>query len=221
MGQGAGKKHNPDAVPGSERRTQQQRREETRARLMDAAIELIRTDGCASLTTAKVAKAAGLTRGAIQYHFSSPKDLLGAVIIHIVQQLNVRVASADLEGLNKEDRLDRLIDHYWQEYQSGIYVVFLEIATQGHRDPELKQIVADAISSMDQERNEHWLSYFQDYSQSQEEILAWRTTFLVLLRGLVVKKMFSPEDEDMDMHFQHAKAMFHQSVFAGEKKSKA
>ena len=51
-----------------------------------AAIDIIRDHGAANLTTAKVAKAAGMTRGAIQYHFENPKDLLREVIVEVVFQ---------------------------------------------------------------------------------------------------------------------------------------
>ncbi|WP_415235001.1 TetR/AcrR family transcriptional regulator [Sneathiella sp.] len=204
-----------EAGPIIDRKTQQQRREETRAKLIDAAIHLIQSDGCANLTTTRVAKAAGLTRGAIQYHFSSPKDLLQEVIVTIVQKLNVLVAQTDLSHLGKSERLDRLIDHYWAGYKSDIYVVFLEIAVQGHRDTALKKSIEEGIARLDEERDEYWLGFFSDYSESRDEILDWRTVLLVLLRGLAVKKMFSGPHENIDDHYARLKEMFQSYVSGG------
>ncbi|MEP3244660.1 MAG: TetR/AcrR family transcriptional regulator [Sneathiella sp.] len=199
----------------SEKRTQAQRREETRHKLIAAAIDLIHTDGCVNLTTTRVASAAGLTRGAIQYHFSNPKDLLREVVVTIVQQINALVDKADLAGLEKSERLDKLIDHYWEGYSSGIYVVFLEITTRGRLDPELKQVIEEAIGILEQERDEQWLGLFLDYPQSKSEKLNWRATLLVLLRGLAVKQMFASPDDDIEAHYRRCKDMYKRYIEGG------
>ncbi|MBU3061663.1 TetR/AcrR family transcriptional regulator [Nocardia sp. NEAU-G5] len=49
---------------------------ETRARLMDAALELIAERGWSAVTTRLVAERAGLRPGLVHYHFSSVNDLL-------------------------------------------------------------------------------------------------------------------------------------------------
>jgi len=198
-----------------ERRTQQQRREETRRKLIAAAIDLILEDGCANLTTARVAKEAGLTRGAIQYHFSSPKDLLREVVVTVVKQINALVDRADLAGLEKSERLDQLIDHYWEGYRSGNYIVFLEITIQGRRDADLKLAIKEAIDILEQERDEQWLGLFLDYPQPKAEKLNWRSTLLVLLRGLAVKQMFADPAEDMQAYYLRSKDLYKRYIEGG------
>lgn len=195
-------------VGTTERRTQQQRREETRSKLINAAIDLIQTKGAANFTTMQVAEAAGMTRGAIQYHFSSPKDLLREVIVAVVHFLSDLVEVEDLRTLEKWERIDQLIDDYWKGYRTDIYIVFVEIAVQGRRDPELRQTIEEALGVLEQERDEQWLGLFFDFEQSDTEKLGWRSTLLQLLRGLAVKQMFARPDEDMEEQFRISKEMF-------------
>jgi len=66
-------------VTNARRRPKGDKRARTRARLIEAAIELIRADGYEGLTLAAVAARAGMTTGAIYGNFQSRTDLLMAV----------------------------------------------------------------------------------------------------------------------------------------------
>src|SRR5687768_9713992 len=74
-------------APAPARRTQEQRREETRRRLLDATITALMEQGYARLTTVEVAKRAGVSHGAIFTHFETKADLLCASVEHLFPQL--------------------------------------------------------------------------------------------------------------------------------------
>lgn len=192
----------------SQRGMQQKRSKGTRAKLIEAAINLIREQGAANFTTAKVAEAAGLTRGAIQYHFSSPKDLLREVVVEIVHFLSDQLDEVNLSALNKEDRLERVVDLYWEGYRSDNYVVFIELTLQGRLDPEFRETIQEAISVLERERDDQWLGLFTDYDLSDTEILSWRSTLLIILRGLALKQMFTDAESEVQEIFQNAKESY-------------
>jgi AcrR family transcriptional regulator len=60
------------------RRTQEQRSAETRGRLLEATIDLLIERGYARLTTADIAKRAGVSNGARVHHFRTKEDLVVA-----------------------------------------------------------------------------------------------------------------------------------------------
>lgn len=66
------------------RRTQQERREETRRALLDATVASLLEVGYARTTTLEVQKRAGVSRGALLHHFPSKASLLAAAIEHVV-----------------------------------------------------------------------------------------------------------------------------------------
>ncbi|WP_419944266.1 TetR/AcrR family transcriptional regulator [Candidatus Poriferisodalis sp.] len=53
---------------------------QTRERILQAAIEVIQTDGAASLTLDRVALAAGLSKGGFLYHFGSKDALMAGLL---------------------------------------------------------------------------------------------------------------------------------------------
>ncbi|MFE7574644.1 ScbR family autoregulator-binding transcription factor [Streptomyces sp. NPDC057521] len=60
----------------------QERSERTRRRLVDAAAELFTRSGYASATLGQIAAAAGVTKGALYFHFPSKEALADAVALH-------------------------------------------------------------------------------------------------------------------------------------------
>ena len=90
------------------RRTQQQRRDQAEAALLDAAAELVIEEGVHSLTLARVGARAGYSRGLVTHYFGSKQALL--------QRLARAAQSGFVPGLDGVppglDRLLRLIDGY-------------------------------------------------------------------------------------------------------------
>ena len=64
---------------GNGRRSQADRRAETRAKLIAAAIRCLHRTGYAAVTIALIADEAGVSRGAMTYHFPSKSDIMLAV----------------------------------------------------------------------------------------------------------------------------------------------
>src|SRR5215475_95934 len=66
-------------------RTQQQRREETRRALLDAAVQSLIEVGFARTTTLEVQRRANVSRGALLHHFPSKAELLVAAVDHLAE----------------------------------------------------------------------------------------------------------------------------------------
>src|ERR1700710_2433366 len=76
-------------VGAARRRTQAERSEETRTRILKAAASLIRKRGYARFRTAEVAKEAGLSRGAQLHHFPTKDSLVVATLEYVFEQAQV------------------------------------------------------------------------------------------------------------------------------------
>ncbi len=69
-------------------------RGETRDRLLDAAAEVVLARGALGLTLEAVAKAAGVSKGGLLYHFASKEALLRAMVNRLVEATEARIAAS-------------------------------------------------------------------------------------------------------------------------------
>jgi AcrR family transcriptional regulator len=80
------------------KRTQADRSAATRAALVGAARPLFATKGYAAVGTDEVARAAGVTRGALYHQFAGKEELFAAVFEQVEQEVADRIALGLLSG---------------------------------------------------------------------------------------------------------------------------
>lgn len=82
----------------AERRTQAERREATRAALIEAGRKLFARDGYEAVSSEELVAAAGVTRGALYHHFDGKRGLFAAVFELIEAELVGRFRLQELAG---------------------------------------------------------------------------------------------------------------------------
>lgn len=70
-------------------------RDETRNRILQAALELMAERGFAATSTREVSERLGFTKAALYYHFRTKDDLLAALVAPAIERLEMLVAQAD------------------------------------------------------------------------------------------------------------------------------
>lgn len=81
-----------------ERRTQAQRREQTRGKLVAAGTELFAAHGYDAVSAEQVAGVAGVTRGALYHHFGGKRELFAAVYESVEQDVVARFPLEEIVG---------------------------------------------------------------------------------------------------------------------------
>jgi AcrR family transcriptional regulator len=84
--------------PMSAGRTQAERREATRAALIESGRKLFSTRGYDAVGTEEIVAAAGVTRGALYHHFDGKRGLFAAVFEHVERELTQRFPFERLTG---------------------------------------------------------------------------------------------------------------------------
>jgi AcrR family transcriptional regulator len=143
-------------------RTQQQRREETRRALLDAAVESLIEVGFARTTTLEVQRRANVSRGALLHHFPSKAELLVASVDHLAEMRarELKALSAQLppEGSGRaaepdhapgsDARTGAVLDLLWQCFSGTFFKVSMELRTAARTDPELRSVLIVAERSL-------------------------------------------------------------------------
>ena len=147
-------------------RTQQQRREETRRALLDAAVESLIEVGFSRTTTLEVQRRADVSRGALLHHFPSKAELLVAAVDHLAEMRarELKALSSQLppEGTESPDgprrghdhapgsdaRTGAVLDLLWQCFSGTFFKVSMELRTAARTDPELRRVLIVAERSL-------------------------------------------------------------------------
>jgi AcrR family transcriptional regulator len=101
----------PRALPRSpDHRESREHGDETRARIIDAALELIADHGFASTSTREISERLGFTKAALYYHFHTKDDLLAAIVEPVMRDLAALVEGVPPDGPASERR--RVLEGY-------------------------------------------------------------------------------------------------------------
>ena len=122
----------------------------TRARILDCAASLLVEIGFAAATNARIAEAAGLTRGAMLYHFPTREALVEALVDHLQTARIAMLASASDRAPPGADLSDHAIDAYWNLLHSAPFLAFAELEAAGRADPAVGAALAPAQAAFDQ-----------------------------------------------------------------------
>jgi AcrR family transcriptional regulator len=119
------------------RRTQAERREQTRTALLDATVSCLVDLGFSATTTTEVTRRAGVSLGALLHHFPSKADLLAAAVSHVLDRRQDEFRRA-MEHLDPTvDRVDAAIDLLWSAFSGPTFTAWLELWVASRTDAEL------------------------------------------------------------------------------------
>jgi AcrR family transcriptional regulator len=121
----------------------------TRARILDAALRLFAEIGYHAATNAVIADAAGLTRGAMLYHFATREELVEAAIAHIELRRARMLEQAAAQPPAGVDAAEHAVDAYWALLHEPPFVAFAELEAAARTDPMLAARLAAARSAFD------------------------------------------------------------------------
>jgi AcrR family transcriptional regulator len=176
------------------RRTQAERRAETRRRLLDATIASLDEVGYAATTTRRVAELAAVSQGAMTHHFPHRVDLVAAAVEELAARrvAELRLAASTLPR-DPAERASALLDLLWADFSSPLFTVFVKLWVAAADDEELyarlvpvERMLARTI-----------VEAASEFGGELLQIPDWESRVLVLLstlRGLALAREFEPRE---------------------------
>jgi len=135
----------------------QEQRQQTRARLVEAALHVFAEQGYDRATVEEISLAAGYSKGAYYFHFDSKEDIFLELVSTWIEDQTARlsgrarrpIAAALLETLESLLRYDDR-DSHWQ-------LLLPEIWAQSHRNPRIRETLHAAYA--------RWIALLEDAFQ--------------------------------------------------------
>jgi AcrR family transcriptional regulator len=133
------------------RRTQAERRAETRAALLDATVGCLVERGYSHTSTNDIIRLAGVSRGALLHHFASKAELLGAAVEHVANRCEMEFREAFAALPVEERTLERAVDQLWEIFRGPSFDAALELLVAARTDRELRSVLQRVLKQF--ERN--------------------------------------------------------------------
>lgn len=191
-------------------RTQQQRRDETRRALLDAAVESLIEVGFARTTTLEVQRRADVSRGALLHHFPSKAELLVAAVDHLAEMRarELKVLSAALPPNGGRERTDAVLDLLWQCFSGTFFQVAMELRTAARTDPELRPVLATAEKALRERILAQARTLFGKEVAEHPGLERALDLTLQLMIGAAMSAVLHSEERRLDVIIDDWKALF-------------
>lgn len=191
----------PAATP-KVRRTQVERSEQTRRRILDAAVDLLAQKGYAGFRTADVAKIAGVSRGAQTHHFPSKDDLVVAVVAHVFARASEQGRKRARRVRSVDEAIKVLLADSQEFFFSELFLVALDLAIQGRMKPADGSPLVEISAASRLPVEASWLAALIEAGVPAviAEDLLWLT--LSIVRGLAVRRLWQHDAPRFDRLFK-------------------
>jgi AcrR family transcriptional regulator len=133
--------------------------EVSRRQVLEAAVRALAKRGYAKTSVSDIAQAAGMSKGAVHYHFESKDDLIAKVLEHCAARARERIGVAwDAPGEPLE-RIERAIHamRVMRKESSAELRVLADLSAQGLHDARLRGLLARVFETNKKEMEEHLL----------------------------------------------------------------
>ncbi len=164
--------------------TKPKKREITRTRVIEAAIDCIYQEGFNAAHTNKIAEQAGVSWGVLQYHFGDKDGLLQAVLDNIFEDFLLTLTNTQLDGNDLEERLTQLIDVTWGLISKKEYRVSIAILRNAGKDTSSTIDGRKQVKRWAAKMSELWTHLLQDDVVNSPNSDTARHLLFAGLRGL-------------------------------------
>ena len=158
------------SVNGVHRRTWRTKKaSNTRFRILESTLDCLVEIGFTNTSIATIAAKAGLSRGAVQFHFPTKSAAMEAVTNHILQR-RLDVYRADMAKIPpSEDFLEHALTAYWKQVTRPEFVAQQEIALAARTDARLAEVLGVAYREYVARSREPFLVEFPAWKASRDK----------------------------------------------------
>lgn len=191
----------PSKPVGTRRRTQQERREETRKALLEGMMSALIELGYPRTTTSEITRRAGLTSGALQHHFASREELILALVDHQFEEVRTKL-EAFANDVDAKADWRTFIDLLRDIYAGRRYLAIWEIVMGTRGDPHLHTLVMQHRIQSQATLERLWRAVFETRIRDRRKCTDLMHFILSTLRGQVFYNVIAPDKQFLERQME-------------------
>jgi AcrR family transcriptional regulator len=194
------------------RRTQTERAEQMRERLLDATIDCLIRSGYSEMSTNDIVRRARVSRGALAHHFPTKVELVTAAARRLVDEraadFRTRFGAVPPERRTPAEALELL----WSFYAAPSGIALVELTVAARHSRQLRAVLAPVAEQVAASTAEVFAEFFPERAAMPFSDQALRTVH-ALFAGLALSAMAAP---DGDGHTAEVRTFLNRIVVLAE-----
>ncbi len=194
------------------RMTQAERRDQTRAKILEASAVLLRKRSFSGLRTLEVADAADVSQGALFHHFPTKRDLVIATIEFINTNLLEASRKRAQTARAHTDAISEIIADASEFFFSDYFFIELAIGITSDDDPELQDAVRTKTREFRVSVEEAWAASMRKSGIAPATAGDVLALTLSLVRGFAVRTLIDPDPTQAKRLFKLWRAIIERHI---------
>jgi AcrR family transcriptional regulator len=194
------------AIP--QRRTQLERSNGTRTRLLDATVACLLEYGYRGTTTSAVQERAGVSRGALMHHYSSKAELLVASVRHLARQRGANLREQARRLPEGDDRIGQAIDLLWETFTGPLFTANLELWAASRTDEEQRIAIVESERELRADLHAVMVDLFGTRAAGEPSFADAVEMTLQFLRGAALTAIVRADDRKQALVVERWKPLF-------------
>jgi AcrR family transcriptional regulator len=178
------------------KRTQLERRNETQAAILSASIDLLAENGYAGFSASRVARRAGVSRGAQEHYFPKKNDLIAAATQHAMREAVEHARSLARPATGAADPVAKFLTDSEHFFFRPVFRAMIEIMIAARSDRALTRIVNPIVLDARQVLNGIWIETLGAVGYPRENAQLFIELTHYLFRGVFLVANWLPYQID-------------------------
>lgn len=178
------------------RRTQEQRRRDTQEAVLEAAMTVLIEDGYEKFTTTRVAKTAGISRGAQENYFRTKNELIVAATRYTLTRAAEQARRLASRNARSADPVVAFLANSKSFCFSPTYLALMEMVTVSRRNPALAKVNTPVVREFRNILDAIWIDALCEAGYVRASVEPFVKMTHYLLRGMAFASVWqSPKSE--------------------------
>lgn len=178
------------------RRTQGERSQAMRERILDATLDCLMDLGLRQTSTVAVARHAGVSRGALMHHYPTKILLLQEALRYLLINEIEMVEEMAVGLVDGEFTLERILDVLWEHFSGRLFMVTIEYIAAARTDEAIRETLAAVGLEFNQSLDAIWDNLPRSQGVSPKNRRLALNATLCFLRGMGTQTVWR-DDPDL------------------------
>lgn len=174
------------------RRTQEERRRDTQQAVLKAAMTVLIEDGYQNFTATRVAKVAGVSRGAQENYFRTKNELIVAATRYTLARAADEARALAARDAGAVDPIETFLENSKSFYFSPTYLALMEIITVARRNPSLAKVNTPVVRDFRQAVEAIWIDALCAAGYRRRSVQSVVKIAHYVLRGMALTSVWQP-----------------------------